>query len=266
MNQPYQKISDAEYHALPYLSQSKLKPLLNLTWAHYLKAIESQEPKKHLDFGTLMHQAFLEKLDLSTYDVIEKLDGRTAKGKAQAKELEESGSKYLFKSDYEAATAILHNLSNNYEVQELMGYNGLIEHFGVVEFYNQRQPEHPVLMKFKPDFVGPSFLMDFKTTSTDISDHELQKVMRKYNYHFQAAAYLLFDSMLTGNLKQTFYIIFAETNPPYGTRRIELFADDLQRGLELFQLALQRFMKMQNDETKQTANMTENTVLPMFGW
>ena len=266
MNQPYQKNSDAEYHALPYLSQSKLKPLINLTWAHFIAAQKNQEPKKHLDFGTLMHQVFLENLDLSTFSVIEKIDGRTAKGKAQAKELEESGSKYLFKSDYEAAVEIKHNLDTNIEVQEIMAYNGLIEHYGLVEFYNQRQPEHPVMMKFKPDFVGPSFLMDFKTTSTDISDYELQKVMRKYNYHFQAAAYLLMDSMLTGYLKSKFYIIFAETNPPYGTRRIELFSDDLQKGLELFQLALQRFMKMQNDSTKQTPNITDNTVLPMYGY
>lgn len=266
MHQPYQKISDADYHALPYLSQSKLKPLLNLTWAHFQAFQADQGPKDAFKLGTIMHKVFLEGMSLESFKIVEKIDGRTAKGKEQAKELAESNAEYLFKSDYEALAAIKHNLGSNGEAQELMAYNGLIEHYGLVEFYNERQPKDPVVMKFKPDFVGPTFMMDFKTTSSDISDYELQKVLRKYNYHFQAAAYLLMDSMLTGSLKSRFYIIFAETSPPYGSRRIELFEDDLQKGLELFQNALNKYMRMQNDITKQSANITENTVLPMYGY
>lgn len=239
-------MTDPEYHSLPYVSQSNLKKLVSLEPAQWNEEIKI--PFKGSDatrLGSVMHLVNLTDVSLSDIKVFKKLDGRTKEGKEQAKELETTNL-YLWDHELEQANAMATNFKKSFNVKGIMDNAIHIEQAGVCRLYNERNQDLKIHMKFKPDIVGVDFIADYKTIGDYCTDENLRSAIKRSDYAFQAAAYLILDGIITKETKVNYYMIFQETVKPYGCRVIVLDQDLIQKAYDRFDIAIKKYIKMSN--------------------
>jgi len=256
----YTKLADEAYFSLPFLSQSNLKNLVSNSYAEYLSIVKENaviEPSDEMRIGTIMHSLNLENANLEAIKTFKRLDGRTTDGKLQKKEISGLRS-YLFEDEIEKIKTMSDLYKASFPAQALMSKSNHIEEYGVAEIFNEPNPDNKIHMKFKPDLVGDDFIADYKTHSGYNTDENLRSILKKRDYPFQAASYLILDSIITGTMKQNFYFIFQQTIEPYGVRvvRLENFLIDL--AVDRFDKAIKKFIQAINEPEKYTnPNYTE---------
>jgi len=249
----YIKMSDKEYHQLPHLSQSKLKKLIGLEWKQYQVALNKPYTSDSLRLGKIAHELNLLTKDLSDVLKLDKLDGRTAAGKEQAKSLD-AIDQWMWSSEVEMFEKMKQNFEESGEAQAILKSSTNIEEVGLIQIADLVNPDKPIDFKFKPDMVGSDFMADYKTIGDFASAENCRIALRKYKYNFQAACYSAAHQVLTGQAIKDFYIIFQETVEPYGVRVVKVPQHELDYGLDLFDATLKKYMKCVNDESKQKAN------------
>lgn len=248
----YTKLNDEAYFGLPYMSQSYLKHLASLNYAQFLcktKEMRSKATSDEMRMGTILHSLCLENQSVDDLTRIKRLDGRTAEGKAQKKDLARLKS-YIFEDELNTVLQMRDLFKASFQAQALMSKAQFIEHYGVAEIYNERNIENKIFIKFKPDIVGDNFIADYKTIGDYASDENIKRSMRSGDYSFQAACYLILDSILTGKMKQDFYFIFQEAIAPYGVRVIKLDQYYLDQGFDRFDKAIKKYINAINNIEK----------------
>lgn len=261
----YTKLADEAYFGLPYLSQSKLKHLVDLNYAQYLSKIEELSNRPYSDemrLGTIMHSVNLENADIASLTRFKRLDGRTAEGKEQKAKI--SGLKsYVYEDEINKILTMRDNFKASFHAQALMSKAQFIEHYGVALIHDDKRPDEPLAFKFKPDIVGADFIADYKTIGDYATEKNIRNAIKKSGYDFQAACYLLLDSFLTGSLKQNYYMIFQETIEPFGVQVIKLHDMDLDNAMSSFKYTLQQYI-YNYKYTKEEINPNSNEILEII--
>lgn len=248
----YTKLNDEAYFGLPFVSQSYLKHLASLNYAQYLCKTEEMRNRAITDemrLGTVMHSICLENQGIEALARFKRLDGRTADGKAQKKELTRLRS-YIFEDELSTVLEMRDLFKASFSAQALMSKAIYIENYGVAEVYNERNVDNKIFVKFKPDIVGADFMADYKTMWDYASDENIRRSLRTGDYAFQAACYLILDSLLTGKMKQDFYFIFQEAIKPFGVRVIKLDQYSLEQGFDRFDKAIKKYINAINNIEK----------------
>lgn len=256
----YTKMPDETYFGLPFISQSKLKSLHDLNYAQWIcKIIESDNRpyNDELRIGTVMHSVNLERVPIESLMCFKRIDGRSADGKKQKKDLLGLRS-YIFEDELPKIKEMHSNFMSSFRAQEVMSKSKYIEHAAVSEIFNERKPENKIFMKFKPDIVGDDFICDFKTFGDYATDKNIRSSFNYLNYDFQAASYLINDAIITNTQKSNFLFIIQESIKPYGCRVISISKDDIIKGYEKFDFAIKKFIKAKNEFGKSNdPNYTE---------
>jgi hypothetical protein len=98
-----------------------------------------------------------------------------------------------------------------------------------------------VLVKFRPDYIVGTNIYDLK--SIDYI-YNIERAIAKYQYWFSAAWYRRLALECHGK-KHSFTLVFAEKNPPYRWRIVELDASYLMYGDDKVQYAIQTIYECQ---------------------
>jgi hypothetical protein len=246
MTNNYEKISDAAYHALPLMSQSKLKHYINHSSAQAVHQSEERKQTSAMSLGTMIHNAILSDWDFTTLEVLEKLDGRTKAGKEQADSIK-GRSDFLWKDDFDIITNAKQSFNAFPEAVKLLKRATYIEHYGEVSLDG-------IDFKFKPDIVWSQGIVDIKTIGQMATRASIRQAMSANNYSYQLAAYRYFDSIMTGTFKPHGTIVWIETVAPYGVYITDLSEGSLGYGFEEFSMALQNYNEYKDSGFKLVNN------------
>ena len=190
--------------------------------AHVRHYIDQQEsaPSQAQSLGVLQHMALLqpELFEKSVY-AYDKIDGRTADGKAQKKEIDalrESGKLCLERDAYDKLCGMSRAVFAHEDAKQILNAVDATEKpifweekgikcKGLLDMYSERGK-----------FIG-----DIKTTSQDCRFFSFQYEAAKYHYYGQAAYYLRGAKIL--DLPVTDFIwLVVETEPPHGVAVYQL--------------------------------------------
>lgn len=235
----YSKLDDAQYFAIDLPSQSKLKPLIDLSFSQFLSQ-PSPEPSDAMRIGSVVHDVILNRTPLADIQVFEKLDGRSAEGKKQKKDLQDL-KLYLFQSEVGMIEKIKSNFQSSPEAMFLLDRAQFIEQFAVASVSNHLGESFE--MKMKPDIVHDSCIVDLKTIGMNVTPESVRKTMWSRKYGYQLATYLHLDFLVTRTQKNTAAIIWVETVPPYGTYVMPLKVSTLSTGFEQFKIVRDKYLE-----------------------
>lgn len=237
----YKNIPDSDYFSLPYISQSRLKLLTQLTYAQFL-SIKDPEQSDAMRFGSAAHAINLGTSPIESFEVFEKPDGRTKVGKEMKASLE-SRRHWLYTYEKNSLMKMQENFNESPEASFLRDKAEFVEHAGIVEVANSRYSDRPVKMKFKPDLVHSNMIVDYKTIGVHVTPESIRASMRKGQYAFQLACYLYFDQLLTGKAKSDAAIIWQETIEPFGVYVMPLKPSTLAQGWAEFTKARDKLLE-----------------------
>lgn len=248
----YTKETDEFYFGLPYISQSSLKYLTDLNPAQHAALMLERSQMATSDamrMGTILHNLNLESMPVESLAQFKRLDGRTAEGKAQKQAI--AGLKsWAYEDEIQIMLKMQDLFKASFQAQELMSKAKYIEHYAVAEIHNNIVPENKIFMKFKPDIVGDTFLADYKTINDYATDENIRRSLKSGDYPFQAACYLVLDSLITGTRKNHFAFIFQEAIPPYGVRVIRLQDRLIDMAMDRFYQAINKHIMITNHPEK----------------
>lgn len=261
----YPQMSAAEYHALPYASNSRLKHLLRSP-AHakaYMESPSATTPA--LALGSAIHTAVLEPhLFESKYIVAPDCDRRTKEGKAiwEAFQAEANGREIIKQADRDTCLAVYGAIYEHPAAGALLNAAGDVELSVIAE-----DEASGALYKIRPDkLVGHlGTVVDLKTTQ-DASREAFTRSIFNLGYHRQAALYL--DGLRASGVEvQHFVFVAVEKEPPFGVGVYRLTDEAVEAGRT--QLApLLRTWKWCEDtgEWPGYSEQVEDITLPRYAW
>ena len=234
----------AEYHSIDALSASGAKHLLK-TPAHYLASRNFGEPTKAMILGTVVHTMGLEPEKFEAeVAVAPKFDMRTKFGKQAREEFEGAsvGKIVIDEYEYEKAKGISDSLRRHPFFKENVK-NGETETTMMWEQYG-------VQCKARVDYIAKDVIYDVKTCQ-DASPSGFAKQIAKFQYHIQAAHYLVGRKRLAGvNLDPMNFVFLAvESAPPYSCGIYTLTGRSLKQGLREIARAAERFANIGEAES-----------------
>lgn len=207
-------MSDEEYFALPYPSNSKLLKLRDSP-KHLRHDLDTPtETTPAMKFGQAFHMAVLfPKLFFETYGILPEGDGRTKEVKeAKEKVISQFGNNVISMSDYDKISCMKEELSKHPKANALLSSVSHDNRERVIIWTHQ-----PTGLKCKAKIDGISehnLAIDIKTTN-DASLKEFMRSLHTYGYHRQASYYLQGLNAL-GIMAKSFIFIAIEKEPPYG--------------------------------------------------
>ncbi len=212
MNNELHNLPEAEYHASPVLSCSRLKPLA-LSPLHFKHALE--QPFKStpaMNLGSLVHAMVLEgdKAVTERFITAPEVDRRTKAGKsAYAEFLERLEGKIVVTADQMmVAGAIVKAISSNKTAAKLLANCTARESSFFFEVDG-------VEMKARLDaYTRSGLILDVKTTGFPVD--QFQRQAYNLRYHLQAAIYSEAYRQKYGRDPEGFVFIVVETAPPHG--------------------------------------------------
>ena len=213
-------MNSREYRSDPSWNQSFLKKMM-ISPAH-AKASIGKPPTDAMEFGSALHDYILEPDTFyARYRVMDKLDGRTKEGKAQAEDrarLEAHGVKILTSADMALLNGMWEGIEKNpLAAGYIWGGEGYNEH---PLFWTCHYTGTPC--KARLDRVVPGrYIVDLKTIGKEASKSALWYQIRDFGYDFQAAFYQEAWRMTAGEVLP-FIMVFVETKPPHGVRVVRL--------------------------------------------
>lgn len=213
--------SNEKYHSSRAISASGLKRIHKKSVYHFLNS--RYKKTASMDLGTAIHTLVLEThLFDDQVKFYDKIDGRTAEGKAQKKRMNEwadNGVLLFPETDRE----MFDTIKNNFDDSEQASYYAQ----GDVELSHYIEDFHGVYLRIRPDVINRdlNFISDVKTCQ-DNSPRAFKNDIWKYGYHIQAAVYC--DAL--GIPVENFVFQAIETNYPYSVQCYSLGEDMIERG------------------------------------
>tara|TARA_R100000231_G_scaffold37929_1_gene33234 strand:+ start:1874 stop:2728 length:855 start_codon:yes stop_codon:yes gene_type:complete len=222
------KLSNAEYHALDYVSKSHLDLVDKSPFHYWDRYINPDsvipEPTKQMIIGSALHALVLEPDVFKTEFIVEavntpkrptatqrnakKPSNQTLDAIAYWDEFDEKakGKKLISIDDYERLTIMKKRIFDHPAASTILNMSGVVE-----QSYHWKDSQSGELCKSRPDFHTDdgTLIVDLKTTS-DASELGFQKSVHNFRYHVQAGFYLR-------SIKeaQQFVFIAVESKPPY---------------------------------------------------
>ena len=222
------KLSNAEYHALDYVSKSHLDLVDKSPFHYWDRYINPDrvipEPTKQMIIGSAFHSLVLEPDVFETEFIVEAVDApkrptatqRNAKKPSnqtldaiafwESFDNKAKGKTILSLEDIERLTIMKQRIVEHPAASTILNLSGVAE-----QSYQWKDEKTGELCKSRPDFHTDdgSLIVDLKTTS-DASELGFQKSVHNFRYHVQAGFYLR-------SIKeaQQFVFIAVETKPPY---------------------------------------------------
>lgn len=224
-------LSNQDYHQGPGTSKSFLWTLYSKSPAHARYGVKKATPQ--MDKGSLVHCAVLEP---------EAFEARYAVGPDAARNTKEwkaaeaaAEGKTLVKPDeWEQARAVRDVLWADRTLK------GIFEGDGEAEVSCFWQDElSGELCKCRPDLMSLDIVLDLKTIG-DASGDGCRKAVEMYGYHAQRAFYGDGLKQVT-DIERPFLFVFAETEPPYAYRLVELDYEYLKIGRQIYRTALDTY-------------------------
>lgn len=213
--------TNEKYHSSRAMSASGLKKIHKKSVYHFLNS--KPYTSSAMDLGTAIHTLTLEpELFDDQVKFFDKLDGRTAEGKAQKSEIanwQEQGKLVFPESDREMFTIIAENFNND--------ENALKYSKGDIELSHYLEDFHGIYLRIRPDVINreENFIADVKTCR-DNSPRAFRSDIWKYSYHIQAAVYC--DAL--GIPVENFVFQAIETTYPYSVQCYSLSDEMIERG------------------------------------
>ena len=222
------KLSNAEYHALDYVSKSHLDLVDKSPYHYWDRYINPDrvipEPTKQMIIGSAFHSLVLEPDVFETEFIVEAVDApkrptatqRNAKKPSnqtldaiafwESFDNKAKGKTILSLEDIERLTIMKQRIVEHPAASTILNLSGVAE-----QSYQWKDEKTGELCKSRPDFHTDdgTLIVDLKTTS-DASELGFQKSVHNFRYHVQAGFYLR-------SIKeaQQFVFIAVETKPPY---------------------------------------------------
>mgnify|MGYP003131574195 CR=1 FL=1 len=222
------KLSNAEYHALDYVSKSHLDLVDKSPFHYWDRYINPDrvipEPTKQMIIGSAFHSLVLEPDVFETEFIVEAVDApkrptatqRNAKKPSnqtldaiafwESFDNKAKGKTILSFEDIERLTIMKQRIVEHPAASTILNLSGVAE-----QSYQWKDEKTGELCKSRPDFHTDdgTLIVDLKTTS-DASELGFQKSVHNFRYHVQAGFYLR-------SIKeaQQFVFIAVETKPPY---------------------------------------------------
>ena len=222
------KLSNAEYHALDYVSKSHLDLVDKSPFHYWDRYINPDrvipEPTKQMIIGSAFHSLVLEPDVFETEFMVEAVDApkrptatqRNAKKPSnqtldaiafwESFDNKAKGKTILALEDIERLTIMKQRIVEHPAASTILNLSGVAE-----QSYQWKDEKTGELCKSRPDFHTDdgTLIVDLKTTS-DASELGFQKSVHNFRYHVQAGFYLR-------SIKeaQQFVFIAVETKPPY---------------------------------------------------
>ncbi len=235
-------ISNEEYHSSDRLSSSSVK-LIGKSIADFESP---REYKESFTLGTAVHTAVLEpeKFD-STVKVKPKFSGTGSVAKKKEWEDENKECLLITETDLKKVGMIKKNLFESELTSEILHANSLIER----TFYWQ-DSDSKLNLQCRPDLINiyndKLVVWDLKTTSKRLEDpKKFLWDSKEFGYHISAAFYLDGITRATGVECYDFYLITAETVPPYLNRVFRISDYSLQEGRDFYKKALNKYTEYQ---------------------
>ena len=222
------KISNAEYHALDYVSKSHLDEVNKSPFHYWDKYINPNrveiEPTKQMLLGSAMHTMVLEPELFEKEYIVEsanapkrptaiqrnakKPSSQTLDAIAYWEEFDKKavGKNLISIDDYERLTIMKQRIFDHPAASTILSLSGVAE-----QSYQWKDNQTGEICKSRPDFHTDdgTLIVDLKTTS-DASELGFQKSVHNFRYHVQAGFYLR-------SIKEAeqFVFIAVESKPPY---------------------------------------------------
>lgn len=221
------KMSAEAYHALPYVSASRLK-LLAKSPAHLKYSLENPTAQTEaMRFGELVHTAILETdRFLNSIAVAPKVDRRTSIGKKAWEDfqVENVGKIVIGAGELKQVEAIVESVKQH-RVASL-----LVDKSKNKEVSCVAQHSSGMILKARIDAIvrSASTVFDLKTT-TDASPQGFSKAIYQYGYHVQGAFYLEVLKLLGMPLEHVCFIA-VEKEAPYNVAVYRLSKEALELG------------------------------------
>lgn len=204
---------DSEYHALPSLSSTGAKILLEPGGPAKFKAyIESPPPPSPVfDFGSLVHKLVLGKG--SDVVLIEADSWRTKAAKEARDQAHAEGKIPALEAEHRRATKMQTRLFRHPYVRDLFAQGGESELSAFAT-----DPVTGVDLRARFDRVverdGKLIIIDYKT-AMDASPHGFERAAAKFKYHVQDAFYRKVAKLAGLHDEPEFIFIAQEKVPPY---------------------------------------------------
>jgi len=214
-------MNNAEYHAHPAISKSKLDSIARSPlhyWHRYINPdAQPPEPTPAMEFGTAVHSIILEPDLFNTeYTLAPSINRTTKAGKEAWAEASASGKKLLGSDTLESLLAIRESVYLHPIAKKALEAPGVAESsiFAV-------DPHTGFELKCRPDYLTDSnWIVDVKTTA-DASLAEFQRSVAKYRYHVQSAHYKKVVELHKKTPIQGFIFIVVEKTAPYAVQVFE---------------------------------------------
>ena len=213
--------SNEKYHSSRALSASGVKAIHNKSVYHFI----NQRPYTNAAYplGTAIHTLVLEThLFDEQVKLYDKVDGRTAEGKEQKKQVEkwqEEGKLVFPETDREMFTIIKENFDNDPIASKYAQ--------GDIELSHYIEDFQGVYLRVRPDVINydEGFISDVKTCRSN-APKAFRNDIYKYGYHIQATLYC--DALGIDPSRFIFQAI--ETSHPYSVQCYKLSEDMIERG------------------------------------
>ena len=222
------KISNAEYHALDYVSKSHLDEVNKSAFHYWDRYINPDrvipEPTKQMLLGSAMHTMVLEpelfekeclvesanapKRPTAAQRNAKKPSSQTLDAIAYWEEFDKkaNGKNLISIDDYERLTIMRQRIFDHPAASTILNMSGVVE-----QSYQWKDSQTGEICKSRPDFHTDdgTLIVDLKTTS-GASELGFQKSVHNFRYHVQAGFYLR-----SIEEAQQFVFIAVESKPPY---------------------------------------------------
>lgn len=241
------KLSDEEYHSRPEISFHGLMDCLK-SYEHYQTSRQTKKETAAMRFGTLAHLMALEPLEFKRrVKVSPKFDKRTKDGKAGYEAFCAALSPsdlVVDEDDYNRLMGMRAKLDEAMLDPNLAWIFQEIERVEEALFFEMQIGDTVIDCRMKPDAVGTTFILDYKTTQ-DASIEGFWKTVKSYNYDLQLYFYQYAESLVSGKKKQLI-ILAQETEAPYEFQFHAINEDGLQDAWNVLDLALNKYVLGKN--------------------
>ena len=223
-------MNNAEYHAHPAISKSKLDSIARSPlhfWHRYISPdAQPAEPTPAMEFGTAVHSIILEPdLFNSEYALAPSTSRTTKAGKEAWAEASASGKKLIGADTLESLLAIRESVFSHPIAKKALEAPGIAE-----SSIFATDPATDLELKCRPDYLTNSnWIIDLKTT-IDASLTEFQRSVSKYRYHVQSAHYKKVVELDRGTPIQGFIFVVVEKTAPYAVQVFQASPTLLQTG------------------------------------
>lgn len=235
-------LPNEEYHNskkyADYISSSQLKHYLKSPLAYKHALNNPQTDTDALRFGTLFHEAMALYKEHGTIDAFfdaiaifqapinpktGSAYGSATKAYSEAYQafMEENKGKLIATAeeamlvDNMVRSLVQSNTFTSRQVKKLLKW-------GKTEVSMFHETEEGIKLKVRPDLLTPKKIVDWKTTSSDdLSEEAINRLILKYGYHISAAMYVWVNHELTGEWA-TFYLVIVSKVAPYDAIMVDM--------------------------------------------